>query len=163
VTATITDTGPAKMLQRLKNFQDLSQLEVAVGILAGKGDAAKNQDPELTVLYVAGIHEFGAPSAKPPIPERSIVRAWVDENEQKIRDLQRALAQKCLRAELTPMQAMNQLGAFCAGGIQQRISQGIPPPNATSTIERKGSSTPVIDTGQVRSSVTWKVRKRGET
>jgi hypothetical protein len=158
MTALITDTGPAKLLQRLANFRELAQLEVAVGIL---GDKPHQKGDDLTVLYIGSIHEFGAPSAKPPIPERSFVRAWVDENESKIRERQRDLAQRCAKAEITPMQAMSQLGAFCVGGIQERISAGIAPQNAPATIAAKGSSTPLVDTGQLRAGITYKVRKRG--
>ena len=114
----------------------------------------------MTVLFVASIHEFGAPDAG--IPERSFVRAYVDENRAQIEAWQYALGLRALSGEITAKQALNQLGALIAGGMQDRIARGIAPPNTVETIMRKGSGKPLIDTGQLRSSITWKVRRKGE-
>lgn len=52
---------------------------------------------------------------------------------------------------------MEQVGAFAAGATQQYITDLRDPPNAPYTIEKKGSDNPLIDTGSMRSSVTYKV------
>lgn len=54
---------------------------------------------------------------------------------------------------------LERVGLWAQGSIQQRISDGIPPPNAESTIRRKGSSTPLIDTGQLRTSIKYRVKR----
>jgi hypothetical protein len=41
--------------------------------------------------------------------------------------------------------------------VQMRISQGIPPALAQATVDRKKSSVPLVDTGQLRSAITWQV------
>lgn len=156
MTATITDTDRG-LRARLRAVARLGGYEVAVGVLHDTGDAP-HEDSDLTVLEVASIHEFGAPAAG--IPQRSFVRAWVDENRPAIAARQRALATQVLAGKLTEQQALDQLGAWAAGQIQQRISAGIAPPNAASTVDRKGSATPLIDSGQLRSSVSWAVRRR---
>lgn len=53
--------------------------------------------------------------------------------------------------------ALDRFGLWAVGEIQQRIADGIPPPNAQSTVDRKGSSTPLIETGQLRASIKHKV------
>lgn len=145
----------------LKGWRDrlrtLGRREVAVGILGPKADAAEDDGPK-TVLFVATIHEFGAPRAK--IPARSFVRAYVDENSSKIKALQSKLFVDVLAGKLTPDAALDRIGAVVAAGMQARISRGIDPPLSPKTIARKGSSKPLINTGQLRSSITWLVRKR---
>ena len=66
---------------------------------------------------------------------------------------------RVIKRELTPEQLADLLGQKYVGQIQARISAGIPPPLAESTIARKGSSVPLIDTGQLRSAVTYEVRR----
>ena len=69
------------------------------------------------------------------------------------------LLQRVIAGELTEDAALEQFGAWSKGEIQARIARGVPPPNAASTVKRKGSSTPLIDTGILRSSIDYEVRK----
>ncbi len=110
-----------------------------------------------TLLEIAVIHEFGAPAAN--IPQRSFIRATIDENLPRIHAAQVALAKQIILAEITPAQAMARLGAMVAGMMKARIARGIEPPNSPKTIEAKGSSKPLVDTGQLRSSITFVVEE----
>lgn len=145
--------------ERLRVLSELGKLEVAVGVLEEKGAAPKRGAADMTVLMVATIHEFGAPAAG--IPQRSFVRAYVDEHRDQIRAWQREILTPVFAGKVTATQALNRLGAKISGGIQARISAGIPPALAQETVDRKGSSTPLIDTGQLRASITWVVRPKG--
>lgn len=107
-----------------------------------------------SLLEVAIIHEFGAG----PVPARSFIRATLDEGRSEILKLQVHLAQQVLLGKLTPDEALGQLGAKVAGWMRQRIADGIAPPLAAATIKRKGSSVPLINTGQLRSALTWAVQ-----
>jgi hypothetical protein len=53
--------------------------------------------------------------------------------------------------------ALDRLGAKVAALLQNRISAGIDPPNSAATIARKGSSKPLVDTGQLKAAITWRV------
>ena len=55
--------------------------------------------------------------------------------------------------------ALELIGLFVKGLIQGRMSAGIPPPLKASTIARKGSSKPLINTGQLRASIDYEVRE----
>lgn len=111
----------------------------------------------VTLLHIALIHEFGAPRAR--IPERSFLRAYVDANQTQILQWQRDLVQAALKGNVDPDHILNQLGAKVAAGIQERISSNIPPPLSPLTIKRKRSSVALVDTGQLKASITWKVRE----
>lgn len=124
-----------------------------VGILA---DAPKREhDGEssaFTLVEVAYVHEFGAPGAG--IPQRSFIRATLDEKADELRALQAKLAERVVAGKLAMRVAAEQLGLKAKGWIQQRMARNIPPPLAAETIARKGSSVALIDTGQMRSAVT---------
>ena len=50
---------------------------------------------------------------------------------------------------------------FQKGLIQRKIVDGTFEPNAPSTIRKKGSSRPLIDTGRMRQSVNFIIRRKG--
>lgn len=55
-------------------------------------------------------------------------------------------------------QALSRAGIMFKNAIQREITNLKEPPNAESTILKKGSSNPLIDTGLMRSKVEWKLR-----
>ena len=56
-------------------------------------------------------------------------------------------------------QALSKAAIMFKNAIQREITNLKEPPNAESTILKKGSSNPLIDTGKMRSSVQWKFKK----
>lgn len=154
MTAKVTDTdrGAKAMLERIRALA-ASKRRVRVGILSDSPKKARQGGAgKLSLLEVAILHEFGAPAAG--IPQRSFIRATIDERAADIAKLQLALAKRVAGGEITEEQALGQLGAKVAAWIKTRIASGIAPANAASTIAKKGSSKPLVDTGQLRSSIT---------
>lgn len=121
--------------------------QVSVGVFDGG-----SYDNGMTVVRVAEIHEFGL-----GVPRRSFLADWVDQNRDTIVARQRDFAIKILAGKLTVPQAWDQFGAWAVGQIRERITSGIEPALADSTIDRKGSSTPLIDTGQLWQSIAARV------
>lgn len=148
------DTGASALLARVRELA--GERVVRVGILddAPKDVAAGEEPSDLSLLEVAILHEFGAP---PHLPMRSFIRATVDERRAEIGELQAKLAVQVLGMKITPEQALSLLGMKVAAMVQAKIASNIPPALAPSTIKEKGSSVALIRTGQLRSSVTWKV------
>ncbi len=56
-------------------------------------------------------------------------------------------------------QALSKAGIMFKNAIQREITNLKEPPNAESTILKKGSSNPLINTGLMRSKVEWKFKK----
>lgn len=106
-----------------------------------------------TVLEIAIYNEFGTED----IPERSFLREWVDINKDKINKAYKVMMKAVAEGQYTRPQALNILGLKFVGEIQKRMSGSIPPPNAPSTVAKKGSAVTLIDTGQLRSSITHEV------
>ncbi|MDT3693283.1 MAG: hypothetical protein ROM03_02630 [Mucispirillum sp.] len=60
---------------------------------------------------------------------------------------------------LDEQQALSKAAIMFKNAIQREITNLKEPPNAESTILKKGSSNPLIDTGVMRSKVEWKFKK----
>ena len=153
---TDTDRGARDLLERLRALAK-STRKVRVGVLADAPKKSEGASPSrLSLLEVAILHEFGAPAAG--IPQRSFIRATIDERAADIAKLQLALAKRVAEGAITEDQALAQLGAKVAAWCQARIVAGISPALAPSTIERKGNkTTPLVLTGQLKSSITYAV------
>lgn len=126
---------------------------VLVGI-SGPKASAQHADSQLDVVTVASFAEFGLGQ-----PERSFIRAWVDEERDKILALIRRGALAVVRGKMSKEQALEVIGAKLVAMCQARIKRHIPPPNAPATIAAKGSDVPLIDKGQLWSSITYLVEK----
>jgi phage gpG-like protein len=138
--------------------------EVKVGIL---GDAEKNARTDgLTNVEIGTVHEFGSPSEG--IPERSFLRSTMEAKGDEYRatlgrELRQAFGQKGLELQESALLVLERLGMRASADVKERIREGIAPANAPETVERKGSSTPLVDTGQLINSISWQVgqKKRG--
>lgn len=125
-----------------KAIEDTKGLVITVGVHADAG--GEN-------IQNAERHEFGL-----GVPQRSFIGAYADANEATIvQRMGKAVAAGLKSGD--PRQNLEALALKCAGEVQAMLAAGIAPPNAPSTIAKKGSSTPLIDTGQLRSSITGKV------
>ncbi len=135
---------------------EAQESHVKVGVLASGKGREKNEDG-ITMIELAAIHEFGSPKAG--IPERSFIRRTMRDKSDELGRVCANIAKKYIHGEVTLERGLNQLGAVAAGMIKSRVTAGehIPPPNAPSTVKAKGSDRPLIDTGRMIGSVTWKV------
>lgn len=142
-----TDNGYAALAERVFGIR---KPVLTVGVHAAEGALG---DGQATVLDVGTWNEFGTRR----IPPRSFIRAWYDAAEPKLRTQLATLMKGVIAGARTADQALEILGLKAVGEIQGRISAGIAPQNADSTVKQKGSSKPLIDTGTLRSSITHKV------
>ncbi len=148
------DRGLKALLQRITPKAS-TQPAVDVGVLEGDGERQYGNS-EATVMDVALFNEFGTET----IPPRSFLRGWADENEQANIERMRRIGEAVMQGKLPSVEAgLARFGVFAVGSIQKRIADGIPPPNAPSTVAKKGSSTPLVDTGQLRSSISSRIAK----
>lgn len=150
------DKGYAK---RLREIQRFNRTKVQVGILAAaRGGAQKGSASGAlagaTVLEVGTYHEFGL-----GVPRRSFIRDWYTENQEPSAKRLKVCAELVVSGKKSAVGAAELLGLWAQGSIQARIAAGPSDwaPLAASTIKRKGSAKALIDTGQLRSSITFAV------
>lgn len=128
---------------------------VKVGFPAGAADGGN--------ISKAVWNEFGTKGGASgggwggPIPERPFMRNSVRKNQGKYRTALKTSAAKILRGETALGVVMSKLGIVGQGDIQAEITSLSSPPNSPVTIALKGSSKPLIDSGEMRGAVTYKV------
>lgn len=109
------------------------------------------------VINKAIWNEFGTRH----IPERPFLRRAMSGNRSKYGLFLAARAKDIVEQRDTCERVINQLGLLAVGDIQHEITALRTPPNAPATIKAKGSSNPLIDTGEMRQSVTYRVIMEG--
>lgn len=142
----------------LKNIKSIDGAHVKVGVLADNANATGDFD----MVALAATHEFGSPAAG--VPERSFIRSTFRGPPEWLKAITPKLAKAALEGRLEVGQALNLLGSVAASKVRATITEGdgVPPPNAPSTIAKKGSDRPLVDTGRMLNAVTWKVFLEGD-
>lgn len=123
------------------------------GAHKGKG---KQKSP-ITMAQLGAVHEFG--SADGRIPERSYMRSAVAAGADKLRKLAKKLSVQVTEGKMDKKKALGVLGQAMVDMMRSKIRESVPPPNAKSTIEAKGSSKTLIDTGQLMGALDWEIQK----
>jgi phage gpG-like protein len=128
-----------------------------VGIFGSK---SKQEEGVLTNAEVGAIHEFGSWSGG--IPPRPFLRLPLfQKSEEIVSDASDGALKKL--AEGDNVGILKRLGLACEKAIQEAFASagfGSWAPNTPGTIRRKGSSSPLIDRGELRRAITSKVEKR---
>lgn len=146
---TSKDKGAEATQQALS--QGLPQLDI--GVL---GSDASKQHGKATVGEIATFQEFGTKT----IPPRPFISGWFQSGNLELVEAAKALAKKVASGDLTPEEFIELVGAKAVGEIQKYIANRVPPPLSPKTVARKGSSVPLIDTGVLRSSISYRAVKK---
>jgi hypothetical protein len=153
------DHGWKALRERVHKLGDTGAI-CRIGV-QGPLAAANHQNARISVAQIANVHEFGKRIWQPKrqrmlvIPERSFLRATVDIYQEAIAKREAAFAYGVLIGKFDLRTALEAFGMYVVGLIQQRIADRIDPPNKPYTIAKKGSDVPLIDKGQLRSSITY--------
>ena len=144
-------------------IKELKKLEVRVGFQSdGTMAAMRDKDgnvtesKDVTMLDIAMWNELGTENA----PARPFLRQTADNNKSKIITFCVAQANKIAQGG-TAESCLKNIGVFAKGLVQQQIVDGDFEPNAPSTIRKKGSDKPLIDTGRLRQSVNYVIKQKG--
>jgi hypothetical protein len=119
------------------------------------GAAHEGSSAPQSVAEIAAHHEFGAPEAN--IPQRSFLRAGIDGAQSEIGTAVEELTKKVIDGAMTAEVAAARLGLVGVRAVQRKLIDGPFVPLSEKTIKAKGSSRPLIDTGQMRRSVMHEV------
>lgn len=121
---------------------------VTVGIHEG---APQPESGDLTMAQLGAVQHFGTEDGH--IPAHPWLDVGVESGTQDILDTIRSAVGRGL-----PLDAvLEQVGVVAAGAVQEYMTDLRTPPNAPSTIERKGSDNPLIEDGHLRAAVTHAV------
>lgn len=137
-----------------KIYKALENTAVLMGV-QGAEARAKKGDGSTSALMVAAVNEFGSDDGH--IPERSYIRSTVRTKRKKYLSLVSKLIRRSIKT--TEKLRLDLIGVRAVADIKNTIKAGIAPANAESTIARKGSSKPLVDTGQLINSITHEIEK----
>ena len=116
-----------------------------------EGTQHKSKEGELSDLVViATANEFGTKR----IPSRPFMRNAMDKNQVTLFKTQLKMYSEVLAGTKNVRDALAVIGEVAVAKVKKEIRNLKFPPNAPSTIARKGSDNPLIDEGQLVQSIT---------
>lgn len=138
-----------------------TNMSVDVGVLKN----IQYPDKNVTVAYIGSVHEFGTDKAgrgkKTKIPARSFLKMPLEEKRKEIEnDVLKNAKDKLKAGDIEGIFSL--IGTACIKQIQNAFETkgfGKWADNEQSTIDAKGSSMPLIDTGLLRKTISYKVNK----
>lgn len=136
-----------------RQINELKSKKVFVGFQSGGAEEDNGTD----VVDVAAYNELGTSR----IPSRPFIRDSVDKHRDKISYVCKSQVRRLVTGATTE-DCLKKIGVFGVSLIQEEITKGSFAPNAESTIRKKGSNKPLIDTGTMRQSVIYVIKDRGE-
>jgi hypothetical protein len=142
-------------LEALKKRLAAGEHLVKVGLPSGPKMESDGTASTKSLEEVALINEFGSQDGH--VPERPAWRLGLAHGQEDFNRLNRANLKLVADGKKTLAQALGELGAMGAGRVKTEIDVGDFEPNAPSTIAKKKSSHPLIETTQEKNSVTWEV------
>ncbi len=149
-----------KQLQAVqKSIKELKKIDVLVGIPQEEAGREQNDITNAELLY---IHTNGSPANN--IPPRPVVEPAIQDSKEEIGTLLKEAILKALEGDTDgAMAGMERAGTQGENAVKGWFTnpKNNWAENAESTKKRKGSSKPLIDTGQLRKSITHVVKKKG--
>lgn len=152
----VTDNWTPEGKQFMKTLRELTELEVRIGYQRGTLSGNPDNSSRADLVDIAMWNEFGTVN----IPSRPFMRDSVDKHEAAINHMLTAQKDALLHGA-TAREILNTAGLFQQDLIQTEIEQGDFVANAPTTIRKKGSDKPLIDTGTMKNSVHYIVVKKG--
>jgi len=143
---------------------------VKIGVIGDKATAQHKTAGghiQLTNALLAFVHEFGKKSA-PKIPARSFIKMPLELHLTELLSKKKALTQAAMERAIRAgcgEEFSRKIGIVAEECIQTAFrtrGYGDWKTNAPSTIKAKGSDAPLIDTGELRRSITSEVVKEGK-
>lgn len=148
--------GAAKLREKL---MDLAKVEALVGI---PRSTTKRRNDDLNNAELMFIHSYGSPARN--IPMRKVIEPAIAAEPTKsaiAAELKEATIAKLHDDDLDAIAHLKRAGMIAMNAAKAWFTdpRNNWPPNAPSTIKRKGSDRPLIDTGALRAAITYVLRE----
>lgn len=141
-------TGEGK--KYMAELKKLQKMEIHVGFQSGESPYEGGAD----LAEIAAYNEYGTSD----MPARPFMQQSWENHEADLKKVCQQ-ANNIIANGGTAEEACKVIGVAGVGFIQQGIVEGVFEPNAPSTVAKKGSAQPLIDTGHMRQSVNYVVKK----
>ena len=153
VSAVTTETKPNLFQRILDSAKGLTEKGVVAGFPKGRLNTPHYENGE-SIIDVAIKNNYGM-----GVPRRDFMtpssKKWMKFFSESLDIVRRDMLDNKLDSDKF-LKAMGQKGSDI---ISKEIIALDTPPNAPSTIAKKGSSNPLVDTGAMSRSTTWQIRR----
>lgn len=137
-----------------KRLKEINNKRLQIGI--PKTVAAEDDEGPRGPAFladIAHINNFG--SKTKGIPARPFGTTTIPRYKEKINKFLKENLKLSLEGRQTVERTFDRTGAVAAGFMRKNLTDGGWQANSEKTIKIKGSSTPLIDFGHMRSAITW--------
>lgn len=148
---TDTDLGFNKIKLELEK---LGKMKVIIKI-----DPSKTYESGLSVDLVAMWMEYGADEFDVHYPARPFFRSAIDANMDKIKLLYEKRLDLIVQGKMTAKELGEELGQYVKEKIQEMIMYGEFEMLTESTIAKKGSDKPLMDTKKLYGSIIFEIEE----
>lgn len=149
----------------LASIQELVGRQVLVGIPATKVERNNDEQADpINNAQLGYIHEFGSPKAN--IPGRPSLIPGVAAQEESIANHLKKAVQAAIKGDDEKVELeLNAAGLIGQAGVRREINDGDHAALSEATIAQRlkrgrTGTKPLIDTGQLRNSITYVIRER---
>ena len=139
----------------LERFKEIGKPKVYIGVPASKNGMHEGGINMATLL---ALHVLGAPSRG--IPQRDPLRPPLIANAQRYSDLLALGLKNALSDGTDPKLVYEKIGIVATNDVYDYFVTGNFKPLNQKTIDRKGSSKPLIDSEELRGAITYEVRQK---
>lgn len=136
-----------------------TQDELAIGWPAGTANVGIRYPDGTPVVLVAAVNTFGSQSRG--IPARPFMQQSAEPAIEATVPVSAALIPALNAGKIDKAGILQHMGPYAVAAFQRTITTATWAPNHPETIRRKQSAQPLIDTGLMRQSLTFLVRKPG--
>lgn len=160
ITSTASDNG---LLERIKSVATRFTGTVEIGyfgntvhkpsITSRPKKLSLRKHKNITLNELAKIHEQGL-----GVPKRAFMTPALQQNRNKYLKFAAGQITPIIMRRQTLNGAWQRIGMMAVADIQQYMVTAQFTPLSPITIKRKGSSRPLIDSGQMRQSITYRVK-----
>jgi len=145
----------------IKNISKIHRTQVTVGVQGTARTTADGEASPADLVEIGSTLEFGTRDGR--IQSRPWLRTALRKNGAKwSRGFRLALSEWAGGNVSGAMTVLRQVGVVAVGDVQAQLRAGPWVTNADSTVERKGSDQPLVDTGQLVQSQRAQIEVPGK-
>lgn len=148
------------LTRRLDKLAELGRMRAVIGWWGNDTPYETGSGQPITNPQLGAVHEYGTLDGR--IRARRPLRSTLEAREREIKEFVIGQTRECVIEEtITPRVVVGRVGTFFVGAVRERVSnREIVPENSEVTVLLKGSSTPLIDTGDlINKNLSYEVRR----
>lgn len=157
VSVKVENTNPNMVKDLQRKAKEIARRKVAVGFPHGRLNAphyeSKHGGQGPSIIDVAIQNNFGI-----GVPRRDFMTPATEKWQEWCTEFVNAVKAQIIEGKVNVDDLLSQMGMKGADIISEEIIALKEPPNAPETIRRKGSSNPLVDSGDMSKAPTFELR-----